>query len=67
MPKSFALDSSTMTRIKKRNVIRNTIVNIVGNVDTEDTKNGVTQIANTQLGYESAGPIYFQRGPNLIA
>jgi hypothetical protein len=60
MPKSPALDSSTLLAIKKRNVIVNTIQNT-------SNKNGKTQIANTQLGYESVAPIYFQIGTNLIA
>ena len=63
MPKSFALDSSSLTTIKKRNVILNTIINS----DANKPKNGKTQISKTQLGYDNVSPIYFQTGKNLIA
>jgi ribosomal protein S7 len=60
MPKSPALDSSSLTAIKKRNVILNTIQNHL-------LKNGKTQIANSQISYENVSAIYFQRGKNIIA
>ena len=60
MPKSPSSDSSTLTAIKKRNVI-------VGSVKTGNIKNGTTQIANVQVGYENVSAIYFQRGLNSIA
>jgi hypothetical protein len=58
--KSFALDSSSLLTIKRRNIILNTIQNNL-------LKNGKTQISNSQLGYDNVSPIYFQRGKNLIA
>ena len=60
MPKSFALDSSSLTAIKKRNVILNTI-------QTGSIKNGSKQITNNQLGYDNVSAIYFQRGKNIIS
>jgi hypothetical protein len=60
MPKSFALDSSSLTAIKKRNVVLNTI-------QTGSRKNGKTQISKAQLGYENVSAIYFQTGLNRIA
>ena len=69
MPKSFALDSSSYLAIKKRNVILNTLLqNNNGVIESNKfNKNGTTQIANVQLGYDSVSAIYFQRGKNIIS
>ena len=67
--KSFALDSSSLTTIKKRNVILNTLLKKTGATvaDNDYNKNGKTQISKAQLGYENVSAIYFQTGKNLIA
>jgi hypothetical protein len=67
--KSFALDSSSLTAIKKRNVILNTLLKNIGGTVTsnEYNKNGKTQISKAQLGYENVSAIYFQTGKNIIA
>ena len=57
MPKNLPLDSSVLTTIKKKQVA-------LSLVRSGARKSGLTQIANVQLGYQSASPIYFQRGLN---
>jgi hypothetical protein len=65
--KSFALDSSSLLAIKKRNILINSVVNSTNTGDKINIKNGKTQVSNRQLGYDNVSPFYFQRGRNLIA
>jgi hypothetical protein len=67
MPKSPALDSSSLLAIKKRNILINAVVNSTNTGDTNNIKNGKTQVSNRQLGYQNVSAFYFQRGRNLIA
>jgi hypothetical protein len=69
MPKSFALNSSSLTAIKKRNVILKTLLKKTGLTFTDNdyNKNGKTQISKAQLGYENVSAIYFQTGKNIIS
>jgi hypothetical protein len=65
--KSFALDSSSLLAIKKRNILINSVVNSTNTGDKINIKNGKTQVSNRQLGYDNVSPFYFQTGKNIIA